>query len=136
MRGICICSLYDTICHRALNGVLGFSWLLYVWHLCLFFVSVFWRSTEFWLSAGWYLWGTCICFLHLSSGAQQNRVLSFIWLVYVGHLYLFFVSVTQRSTGFSVSAGWYMWGICSLYLSSGAQRGAGFQLAGICVECV
>ena len=35
------------ICHLALNGVLAFSWPVYVGHLHLFFVSVIWRSTRF-----------------------------------------------------------------------------------------
>jgi hypothetical protein len=200
------------ICHLALNEVLIFSWPVYVGHLYLFFVFVIWRSRGFWVSAGWYIWGICICSLYLSSGAQGgsgfqlagrcgafvfvlcicylalngvlgfswpvyvghlylffvfviwrsagfsesgfqladiceafvfvlrlcnlalNKGLGFSWPVYVGHLYLFFVFVIWRSTGFWLSAGQHVVGICicSLYLSSGAQWGPGFQLAGIC----
>ena len=134
MWGICICSLYllsgaqggsgfqlagisgafvFVLCirHLALKGVLGFSWPVDVGHLCLFFVSAIWRSTGFWVSAGGYMWGICICSLYLSSGAQRgsgfqlasmwwafvfvlcichlalNGVLASSWLVYVGHLY-------------------------------------------------
>jgi hypothetical protein len=77
-------------------------------------VSVIWRSMGFWLSAGRYMWGICICSLYLSSGAQRgsgfqvagicwafvfvlctwhlalDRVLAFSWPLYVGHLCLFF----------------------------------------------
>ena len=82
------------ICHLG-HGDLGFSWPVYVGHLYLFFVFVISVSR----GSGFQLAGICgafvfvLCISHLGLIGTPG----FNWLVYVGHLYLFFLGVGETA---------------------------------------
>ena len=111
LAAICVAFVFVLcICLLALNGILAFSWLVFVGHLYLFFAFVIWRSTE--QGSEFHLAGICGAFVFVLCLCHPalNGVLGFSGLVYVGHL--FFVSVIGRSTGCWVSAGRYMCRVC------------------------